>query len=244
MSNRLTKPEAPGEATQHEPSWTYKGIIVRVLAHDQTWWWRLLRLAQAWCFFIPWPLPYVLYMIPSFRRHFLTPRKRWTMASGWLTVCILFWLAFVFLLPANASRDDKYAAEAAKILFSGAFLLGTILSVSVALPGQAVIKTVIATKPEAVVDFVVPFLWALMWGISGAIALMFLPGIGNLHPKFRYVAIFFGLYGSLMEVNAMGHTIRMYTIGLLLWGDDEAKKRKKEKTEAAAALGTDAHGSR
>src|SRR5581483_9326297 len=161
------KPSAtpnPTVGTASKPGAEPNAEVARIanLLGGCLWIWRLLIETKFWTFLIPWPLHHLKRLSKSGRAN---PAR----GSGWLTFGIVLWFLLArFSTVGLDSVERHYAADASKVLFSGAFLLGTILSVSVAMPGQAVMKAILADDPSFALDFVVPFVWAFLWGIAGA----------------------------------------------------------------------------
>ncbi len=127
----------------------------------------------------------------------------------------------VYVTEKAVPSDAKSAAvDISKLLFSGSFLIGTILSLSVAVPGQALIKVLLNKDPEYAVDFVVPFMWSFMWGIIGGAALLVFHSKYLLVPL-RPVAVVLASYGACMLVHAITHAIRKYLLGLVIKSGEE-----------------------
>lgn len=219
-------PSAPGGAQSANDEAKLEATeLLNILGRHGRWWWLLLFRAKAWNFLLPWPLGSVVSFL---RRDKARPKQ-----SGWLSLSVpVAWYAIREFTTASPMFDDKLAAEAAKILFSGVFLLGTILSVSVAMPGQAIIKSILRKSPSWSIEFVAPFMWSLMWGIVGASLLFFLPRLATAHPWLVPVAISTGVYAAFMELHTISHTIRMYTIGLVVMSLDLIKEEESKAAKA------------
>lgn len=119
-------------------------------------------------FLVPWPLHH-LQLVWNRRPRATEKHRAYTfVSSGWLTVSIALWLYMALVVRVTLQGfAQNYAADASKALLSGAFLLGTILSVSVAMPGQAVMKVVIGKRPSFAIQFVVPFSLGVRVGHRG-----------------------------------------------------------------------------
>jgi hypothetical protein len=195
-----------------------------------------LYLGRFWNFLVPWPLgQLIMVAFRKLRRKKAengTEKKRVYPSSILLTFAIISYVFLWWFMKQHSDDLGHYAtiaSDGSKMLLSGAFLLGTILSVSVSVPGTTVIKYVIKKRPMGGVNFVIPFMWAFMWGLVGGILLAFF-NIRIAQPYYQYVAVAFGVYGAFMELNAFAHVVRLYTIGLLLMGEEE--NRNKPKPEA------------
>lgn len=204
-----------------------KRRLKSILKDHHCWWFRVLGIQQAWEFIIPFPLPEIVrFFLRRLSKEYDEKKLPW-----WAGVHSSLWMTLTIILSAysyygsmrfeSARLLSVYAADASKTLFTAAFLLGTILSVSVALPGQAVIKSQIDRDPDFVFDFMAPFMWALMWGIIGGLGLSL---VYYLTPLARNIAYVVGIYGACMELNALVHTIRMYMIGIILYYYEERNK--------------------
>jgi hypothetical protein len=110
------------------------------------------------------------------------------------------------------SLDPKFAADASRTLYTAAFLIMTMLSLSVALPGQAIIRLVLGRNPRFVADFVTPTLWAFLWGTGAGTALAF---YGSLSLQGKLGASIVALYAFAMQINAILYTVRVYALGLV-----------------------------
>jgi hypothetical protein len=181
--------------------------------------------AKAWEFAIPWPIEKIEYFCA--RRRGVTWKKFEPTygSSGWLTFSIVVWLfVALYVEPSLARFATKYAGDVAKTLLSGALLVGTMLSVSVSLPGQTIVKLVIEDDPESAIEFVTPFLWAFLWGVLATTLMAFFPGLRSITIGYRSTswipaaATFVATYAAAMEVHAVLHAIRMYLLGLVISG--------------------------
>jgi hypothetical protein len=205
-----------------KPGAEHAKLIRRVFdGSHNTWWWRLLVEARFWWFLVPWPLGRLLDG-PKPKR---TAQFR---DNSYLTATLFFWVLYLF----GKGPDGALFDGGAKALFSGALALMGVLSLSIALPGQTLLKRVVVGAPRAAITFVAPFVWALLWGLLGATLLTFWSHLpGWLAP----VVVLVALHGAFMELNALFHALRMYSMGLLLWGREEAiaaaEKRAQEEAE-------------
>ena len=129
----------------------------------------------------------------------------------WLTAVILGALALG--TEYLQSVDVKYTAEASRLLFASAFLILTMLSLSVALPGQAILRLVLRRNPLFSVDFVAPTLWAFLWSIVAGTIMIF---YADLPSALKVTAAVAALYAFAMDVHAILYTVRMYLLGLVL----------------------------
>jgi hypothetical protein len=200
--------------------------LQEVLGAHGLWIPRLLFVARAWEYVLPWPLGYVDYLFQYSRSG---PKRRRIDDSAWVTFVLVVWCYAAYVAKATPGHFEKsYAPDVSKILFSGAFLIGTILSVSVALPGQSLAKLALGRRPMFAVEFVLPMFWGFLSGIFGALLMLFFSGLPHLVPGMseywgRIVqgfATIIALYGAVMELNAIIHTVRMYLIGMLLWSKE------------------------
>ena len=200
-----------------DPAKAEAGMLLRVLGGHGTWWWGVLARTRAWEWFIPWPMGRVL------RRMRLDVRGD----SAWFTASIGVTLYAIYHFNHGALEGNlKYAEEGAKVLFSGVFLLGTILSVSMAMPGQAIMKAVLARRPSYAIKFLVPFMWALTWGMAGAAFLFFMRRLASwTHPAVLFVAV----YAAFMELHAITHAMRTYAIGLTVMSLDQINADAEKK---------------
>lgn len=204
------------------------GQLLTILGRHGLWWWLVLLRVHAVTFLVPWPLPYIAW--PFIRRRFSSVEGRerawYTQSSGWTTLSLMAaWLLNKFTHP-NLTRDAKIAGELAKTLFSGSLLVCTILSLSVALPGQTILKSVLTQNPSFSIDYVVPFMWTFMCGFSAALVLTFGEQILALAWWTRPLLIFVAAYALAMIIHAIGHVIRVYMVGLVMFSIDERDKEK------------------
>lgn len=187
---------------------------VSKLLHTDGWWWKVLWLAKPWRFVTPWPAEWILR--PS------GAKRQESRDSVWMTVAIvttyLLWSSVG--TDVDGTRFERRAGEWSRQLFTGAFLLGTLLSVSNALPGQTVLKAVVRRTPDYILKFAVPYAWAVTTGLAGAVLLFF---YSSLSVWQRQLAVFVGIYGGLMEINALVFSFRMFLLGLIKVGRDERK---------------------
>lgn len=147
----------------------------------------------------------MLILVPKNRRR---PREH---GSVWLS--LISGIAAVLGFDGLAELGASHAGDISRALLAGSFLVMTMLSVSVATPGQAILRLVLGKSPLLAVEFVSPALWAFLWGISAGICTMF---YADLCRSFQSVLSAVSLYALAMEVNAVLYTIRMYTLGLVL----------------------------
>jgi len=164
---------------------------------------RVFMRAGAWRWLIPWPF---LWMALRWRQPNLKDH-----GSVWLSAVSL--LALALGAQRLQSIDVKYTVEAARVLFASAFLILTMLSLSVALPGQAILRLVQRRDPLFSVDFVSPTLWAFLWSILAGTTMIF---YDNLPPTLKVASAVVALYAFAMDVHAILYTVRMYLLGLVL----------------------------
>lgn len=182
--------------------------VISALGRHGIWWWAIFIRTKTWAALLPWPVHYVLRLVPV---QYLSDVE----SSAWATLTIPISAYLIHHLGVIPSRDAKLAFECAKLLVSGAFLIGTILSVSVAMPGQALMKVILKKNPQFALEFVVPFMWGFMWSLTGAAALLCFYSEYVLL-WFRPVAVCLAVYGACMLVHAITHTVRMYLLGLMM----------------------------
>lgn len=175
--------------------------VARQLGDHYLWLPKLLWRAGCWRWLIPWPLLLLPNRFTGSKEH----------GSLWLTLVLIS--AYFVGADSLQNVDGGYAADAARTLFAGSFLVITMLSLSVALPGQAILKLVLEGEPLFAVEFVSPTLWAFLWGISGGTCMTFHK---NLPLALQPISTTVALYAFAMEVNAVLYTIRTYTLGLVL----------------------------
>lgn len=164
---------------------------------------KVLVRAGGWRLIVPWPM---LALGSKARR-----AQSKEHGSAWLTVVAG---ASMSMGPERLQAlSNSFAADSARTIFTAAFLVITMLSLSVALPGQAVIKLVLGRTPLFAAEFVAPTLWAFLWGMIGGTGMMLYSSLGA---ELRVIAAIVGLYAFAMSINAVLYTIRMYVLGLVL----------------------------
>jgi hypothetical protein len=233
MTPKLPDPEAE------------RSRLIETLTKHHTWIFRAFGAIRAWEYLVPWPLGCVHFFLLRLRGNKL-PFKDWLKSrdrvddNGWLSFAIVTWLYLAVVVDVRLDRVQAvYASDCAKILFSGAFLIGTVLSVSVAMPGQALAKVALGRDSSFALNFVLPLFWGFLWGIAGALSMMFFPGVPYLIPNLpecsrlvlRDVATFIAIHGAVAELNAIVHTVRMYLMGMLLWSKELDEKARAEEAE-------------
>ncbi|MBN1607838.1 MAG: hypothetical protein JW940_14465 [Polyangiaceae bacterium] len=187
------------------------GQLATDLGDHYFWLPRLFMRAGGWRWLVPWPFLFIIN-----RRRRIASREH---GSIWLTaVSAAALLAGPERLQAMGS---SHAAESARILFAGSFLVITMLSLSVAVPGQATLRLVLAKNPLFAAEFVSPTLWAFLWGVGGGACMVF---HASLVPGFKTLASVVALYAFAMETNAVLYTIRMYSFGLVLAARESARE--------------------
>lgn len=139
-----------------------------------------------------------------------------------LVIGIAVFLGFDGLAEFGAS----HAGDLSRALFTGSFLVMTMLSVSVATPGQAILRLVLGKSPLFAVEFVSPTLWAFLWGIAAGICTML---YADFCHAFQSILSAVALYALSMEVNAVLYTIRMYTLGLVLAAQEASNGGQTKK---------------
>jgi hypothetical protein len=218
--------------------------LLKRLGEHGGWLSAVLSEARWYEALIPWPLAHLQALVEP-RRIFTSP-KTWRPTLGdsrWTTFALAMWALVTFVVkPKLANIEALYAADAAKALLTGAFLVGTILSVSVALPGQTIISVALRRMPSFAVSFVFPSLWALLTGITGATLMMLFRGLRYLVPNdtasnvLQWGALLIAIYAAIMELNALLYTVRMYILGLVLWSRAEEKKEDSDRDEMLRVL--------
>src|SRR6266446_2868779 len=188
------------------------------LAHS-AWFWRVLAQAHFYAFLIPFPLPWVIFRPfwpKAFHREF---RKWWSRSSIWPTLTVI---AF-FLRPriSNFEAQTNIATEIGKLMFTATFLNATLLSLSVALPGQSVLKAFITQRPKQVVTFAAPFLWALLFGLLGGTLLL---GYRFCPANVRVYVTFIGFFAAFAILAPLFFVVRLYLLGLVRISQEEADK--------------------
>lgn len=220
---------------------------LREILRSDWWLFKILSADQAWGYLIPWPFPKLWAKF----KHWRTRGERksepriWAnlvpddsddapkpIESGLWTTLALALTAYVcwFTSKETLDHDHARASDAGKTLFTGAFLLGTLLSVSVSLPGQSLLKPLLTKSPRAIIFFASAFAWSLLWGLSGGVLLVF---YGDWYPPVRILAIFVGFLGAFAELNTLLFVFRMYLMGLMdlvkATRQEEAKKKEGAK---------------
>ena len=193
------EPQPPIEATSER----LLAQLPADLGDHYFWLPKVLLRAGAWRWLVPWPLIWLAlrWRDPNLKEH----------GSVWLTAVILGALALG--TEYLQSVDVKYTAEASRLLFASAFLILTMLSLSVALPGQAILRLVLRRNPLFSVDFVAPTLWAFLWSIVAGTIMIF---YADLPSALKVTAAVAALYAFAMDVHAILYTVRMYLLGLVL----------------------------
>jgi hypothetical protein len=154
-----------------------------------------------------------------------------------LTICVAWPLCW-YVGPSPSDAVGKLVTECGKVLLTATFLLVTILNLSIAVPAQTALKPFITARPQNVLEYVNPFLWSLVSGIAGGIGLLFFE---RWRAPVHIVAIFFGVFGAFMQLNAIFYSIRVYVIGLLALGkswESEQEKERRKTTESKVSSGT------
>jgi hypothetical protein len=198
--------------------------LMEVLGDHYFWIPRILLRARVWEWLVPWPGLWPIRVLQN------ASTRRTSSGSGWLTADIVLYL-YLFIVTGFEPEKavSAYAADIAKALFSGAFLVGTVLSVSVAMPGQAILRLVLARDPDFAVNFVVPSLWAFLWGVFSGVLMTFFGGLEHVVPHktawgiwMQRLVLGAAIYAGSMVVNAILFTIRMYLLGLIQSAADSA----------------------
>ncbi|MFP2895699.1 hypothetical protein [Corallococcus sp. 4LFB] len=201
---------------------------LRELIGSRWWFFKVLNTDKSWNYLVPWPIP---VLVQRWRQSRGRKAKGKLAEDGrWSTLAILLTIyMWSFTGSETVVHDQSRASDAGKILFTGAFLLGTLLSVSITLPGQSVLKPLITKKPSVITNFAAAFAWSLLWGLSGGALLTF---YGDWYPEIRPVAIFVGILGGFAELNTLLFVFRLYLMGLADISRDarvEAAKKKGDK---------------
>jgi len=199
------------------------------MIQTQAWLFRSFKEAGAAAWLIPWP----------FGKSQVDDDGEKRGGNVYLTTAIVLWLSVVLLVhPSLNNFEAKYAGDCAKVLFTGSFLLGTILSVSVALPGQSLAKLTLAGDPRFAFDFVMPLVWGFVWGIIGALLMMFFPGLKwvvadpTATTVLRATATLVAVHGGMAVLNAILMTVRYYLAGMVLWSESIEEELAKKDAEA------------
>lgn len=189
----------------------------RKLKNHSTWVWSLIATLDPWTECVPWPL---LMAVPG------KSKEKESRGSVWLSCALALSAYLIYYSGGSLERDGRYAADAARTLFTGAFLLGTLLSVTNTVAGPAIRRS---AKNDANVVLVVggAFAWGVLLGLIGGAALMFYPSF--VLPA-QWLAIFLGVYGGLMELNAMLFTLRL---ALLSWVEKPGAESTPAPTPSA-----------
>lgn len=185
-------PSTPQEAKR-------KAVHAQLLNHNR-WFWTLFFTPSLLVELVPWPLLWLL-------------RKRskaeGTNGSVWATMTLVWSGYLIYHSGVSAELEARYASDGSRTLFTGAFLLGTLLGLTNTAAGAA-IKRSIEDDAASALEVGATFAWGLLFGLVGATALMF---YGSLYPAARWGAILLGVFGGFMEVNLMLYTLRMVLLG-------------------------------
>ena len=176
-----------------------KAVYGKLLDHNR-WFWTLFFRPNLLAELIPWPLLWL------FRK---TSKAEHSNGSAWATMTVVWTGYLIYYSGANADLEARYASDGSRTLFTGAFLLGTLLGLTNTAAGTA-IKRSIEEDAASALEVGATFAWGLLFGLVGATALMF---YGSLYPAARWVAILLGVFGGFMEVNLMLYTLRMVLLG-------------------------------
>lgn len=212
----MSSTEKPPQTPQDRAS----SLLNSIIADHTFWWWKALIHAKAWQYFYIWPIPELIRKGLSLFGKKQRPASQQANSSAWLTLGVVIFIASYQTTQhfKESSHLLQIAGDLSKILLTATFLVGTILSVSVAIPGQAVINNLLRNEPDFALEFVAPFMWSLMWGVLGAFGLAVMY---YLTPTFQKIAFGVAIY-------AIVHTMRMYTIGLILHSVSEEPEEPED----------------
>lgn len=124
------------------------------------------------------------------------------------------------------------ASDFGRNLFTGAFLIGTLLSVSSGTVASAVIRSTAIAAPRSIRSLGAVFGWSLLFGLAGAGALV----LYNQTPKcVRPISLLVGALGVVAEINAITFVFRVFLLGLVDGVRQDEKRRKAEADKLSKA---------
>lgn len=178
--------------------------IPRVLATMSSRWWffKLIYDGGVLWALVPFPLSVLLGKLLKKKR---VESGLWA-TTAYAIVGLLLWFA--------PPGDDgvKRIVETGRVMMTGAFLIGTLLSVSSGLVASSIIRTTVTRSPAQIVGLGAVFAWALLWGLGGGALLNI---FGALPQSVRPIALVIGGIGVGAEVNAIVFVFRVFLLGLI-----------------------------
>lgn len=178
--------------------------IPRVIATMSSRWWffKLIYDGGVLWALVPFPLSFLLGRLL---------KKKRPDSGLWATAAYLI-VGLLLCFAPPGDEGVRRIVETGRVMMTGAFLIGTLLSVSSGLVASSIIRTTVTRSPAQIVGLGAVFSWALLWGLSGGALLSI---FGALHQSFRPLALVIGGIGIGAEVNAIVFVFRVFLLGLI-----------------------------
>lgn len=218
VSNPSPKPELP---PSNDPT-SEVTVILQDLGQHGLWWWKVLRRANALSFLVPWPLPYLAWLVN--KSAFQSPRRWYTYSSGWMTLSLAVTLAIHHSRYTALILRKEAIYPILAFLVLGAFSVFGVLAISVASPSQTIIGKTLTQNPNSTIGYIAPYMWSFMWSTLTYFILLFHPLL-VLDGKALSAVVLLVCYSVAMVIHTAGHTMRLYLIGLIVTYSTPASRK-------------------